>query len=235
MKLNKFLIFQTLYLYILLNLISIALATQLTTQLSTHISNSMMFQTQLAITAQAKSEIELKFRNKALPSTHTLVNPLRLFKIESEHKVLARLRFMWGSKEGEISKFTYKSFNINKDDIIIYKSDQMIKEIDPKSMETVNYLMTIKVSNIELPCNGFSYVCNYNEMLKEYQKKLKGVNFKLPEAVEKEVSSKLAGDLCIIITLGPFKNTQEVGFICADTKEDAIFYQSLIYFGILNY
>jgi len=207
----------------------------------TTFTSSFRTRTSLQLRAEfaARMEIELKFRNNDKTNTKTLQNPLRLFKLSNEHKIVARLKFMWvqdndPNPNSELATFNYKILDITKTDIVVYKADQNSVEFDESKMNSSSYLMTIKVSNIDLPCNGYLYICTYKEMLREYKKKLRGVKFKLPPIVEKQVTSKVAGDLCMLVTIGPFTDISKVGFICADSKEDAVFYQSFISEKILE-
>ncbi len=166
-------------------------------------------------------------------TTKTLENPLRLFKLRQEKQLLARVKFMWISSQNpnpnhELNTFNYKVLDINKDNIVVYQVDQNLRKITAKDVNSSKYLMTIKPGDLDLSCNSYMYICTYKEIIREYKKKLRGVNFDLPQQIEKSISKALALNQCLLITNGPFKTLRTVGFLCLDTVEDAVFYQNLI-------
>jgi len=211
----------------------------LNNQLSTTLSSKNQIKSLLNTSTNNFLAIESTFRSTSLTSKDTLKNPLRLFKLNLESKILARLKFFWVLKSdpnplNELNMLNYKVFDITKENMLIYKIDQSRTDLNHDTLNTTNYLMTVKISNIDLPCNGNMFVCTVSEFKKEYKKKLRGVDFSIPKEITKEFGETKAHDHCIIISVGPFRTFRDVGFICMDTKEDAIFYQSFISEKILE-
>jgi len=218
----------------LLCIFKLNFSSKLTTKVA--VKNSSENKLSLESELIAKMEIESKFGNNERSSSKTLANPLRLFKLRSEKRVNGRLRFMWSnnidsSPNSPINVFNYKIIEFAEKRIDVYTDDQNSqsnKDNKDVTGSTQNYLFTMELDSIDLPCNGYFFICTYEEMIREYKSKFKGMDFSLPASIEKSMGEKKASDHCLLITIGPFKRIKNVGFICADTKEEAVFYQSLI-------
>ena len=162
-------------------------------------------------------------------------NPLRLMHLDREKTILSKFRFIWKQSVNSdtrlsLNKFNYKAVQINMDSIIIFEIDQSDSEtiINESNYNAENYLMTIKLTNIDLPCNDNLYICGLGELRNEYQRKLKGVNFDIITEVTETITEDVAECKCLAITIGSFNNLSEIGYLCFETKEDFIFYSNLI-------
>lgn len=177
-------------------------------------------------------KLENKFRDNDKPSLNTLSNPLRLFKLNQEKQIFVKMKYFWGGKNisanNEISKFNYKLIQISKETVIAYSIDQTILNASKNDVSSTNYLHTIRTQNIDLPCNGNMYICTYGEFKREYKNKLLKTDMSIPKQVSSSYSVSQAEKQCLILTTGPFYSLSEVGWLCSDSLEDSIFYQSFI-------
>jgi len=164
-------------------------------------------------------------------SIDTLRNPLRLFKIKEEKQILGKFFYMYKSPFYNDPKYPlnvldFKVLKLDSESIQVYVVDQNVKDLTKDYLNTKNFLMAIKLANIDLPCLSYMFVCTYEELLREHEHKLHGVNFRLPASVEKVFGLEKAKKQCIVITIGEFVRVADIGFICFDSREDAVFYQS---------
>jgi len=181
--------------------------------------------------SKAVSQVEETFTYNTSNSINTLRNPLRLFKIKEEKQILGKFLYMYKSKFYNDPKYPlnvldFKVLKLGSESIQVYVVDQNVKDLTKDNLNTKNFLMAIKLANIDLPCLYYLFLCTYEELLREYGHKLNGVDFRLPPSVEKVFGLEKAKKQCIVITIGEFVRVADIGFICFDSKEDAVFYQS---------
>ncbi len=163
---------------------------------------------------------------------HTLKNPFRIYRTKNEGNIYARVRFIHqnpknAGKKG-LNHLDYKFVQFDRDEIIIYNIDQTLKIFNENTINTSNYLITYKFQNIDLPCNNLFYICTLGELKREYQRKLKEVDFRTNRHVSQALMNKKADTHCIVLTIGYFKKLKDLPYLCFDDLEDTIFYSNLI-------
>jgi len=159
--------------------------------------------------------------------TNPLKNPLRLFKTQGDEKIMVRVRYLGittnrFSKNDELSKLNYKVLIMERDFFTVYKTDQNSQNT---VLSSKNYLGSVKTNDVDLPCNGYQFICTLRELKREYKKKLKGVNFDTPKELE---SLENPDDLCVVLTIGSFSNIRNARYLCGDSKEETVFYQTYL-------
>lgn len=108
-----------------------------------------------------------------------------------------------------INRLDYKLAQITNTELIIYRlgTDQT------QQMQLSNYLMTIKLSQIDLPCNDYLYLCTLGEFKKEYSNKLYGIDFSTPEPI-KQILHTNANSKCLVVTQGSFESLSQLAYLC---------------------
>jgi len=178
------------------------------------------------------------FRSKT--SIQNKKDPLQLMHIDKQQPVhIIKQRFMWkqpinNDPDLALNKFDYKAIQINRENIVIFEVDQNITKIEESDCNAEHYLMTIKLHNIDLPCNDNLYVCSLGELRGEYQRKLEGLSFEIDRKVVNRLTEDLAETKCLAITTGPFNSLEEVGYLCFDKEDDYILYSNLISERVFN-
>ena len=171
---------------------------------------------------------------------HSLQNPTRLFKTKEEGIIFSRVKFLYDSYEAGakhmLKKFDYKFIQFSKEEIIIYVIDKDLKYFNERTINTQNYLMTLKLHNLDLPCNNLQYICSLGELKREYKNKLKDVDFSTNKKILEELTDVKANKNCIVLTIGFFHKVKNVAYLCFDEYEDTVFYSNLLSERILaNY
>lgn len=169
----------------------------------------------------------------------TLKQPIRLYNTDKEKILTARIRYMYKSKVNKDPKlpqnmFDYKLFQINDEHMIIYRVDQSLTEFDERSVNSSHYLMTIKLENIDLLCNDYYFLCSEGEFRKQFGRKLRHIDMKTAKEIAEVFPESVSGTNCIIFTIGLFESLGEVGYLCFDHTEDAVFFGDLLSERILK-
>jgi hypothetical protein len=160
-------------------------------------------------------------------------NPIRLYNLDKEKVVSAKIRYLWQSSVNKDKKlpqnvFDYKLFQINDEHIVIYKVDQSLTSYSEKTVNSSNYLMTIKLENIDLLCNEHYFLCTLGEFRREYANKLKNINWTTDPRIAEAYPDVIANTNCVVITIGLFKSLSEIGYLCFEDKQDTYFFLDLI-------
>jgi hypothetical protein len=164
-----------------------------------------------------------------------LMSALKILNFGSQNFV-GKIKFIMKSQikaNSALNKLDYKMVRITNTELSIYHSpNQFEKNVnsDIGTMNISNYLITIKLKNIDLPCNDYLYLCTIGELLKEYSNKMPDVDFntKIFGQFNK------AGTNCIVLSLGDFNSLDELGYLCFDNLEHMVFIQNLLTERILK-
>jgi hypothetical protein len=181
-------------------------------------------------------------KNKGKPivlEQKTLKNPIRLYNTPQEGVMTAKVRYVIHTPlntnmEAPQNVFDYKVFQMSDEHMIIYNADQSLTKFDDSTLNSKFYLMTVKYENIDLLCGDKFFLCTLGEFKREFEKKLKYVDFKTNPLVTAVYPEAIARDNCIIFTIGVFKSLNDVAYMCFDDREDTIFFLDLLSERILK-
>jgi len=164
----------------------------------------------------------------------TLKSPLRIYNLDKEKVLIAKVRFLMHSSINKDPKspqniFDYKLIQLNDEHMIIYRVDQSLTQYDEKTLNSSKYLMTMKLENIDLICNDHHFLCTLGEFKREYKQKMKHIDFRTAKEVTDILNESVAIQKCVIITFGIFhKLKNDVAYLCFDDIQDTIFYLDLL-------
>jgi len=169
----------------------------------------------------------------------TLKNPIRIYNLNKEKVLTAKVRFVMHSSINKDPKspqniFDYKLVQINDEHMIVYKVDQSLTQYDEKTVNSSKYLMTMKLENIDLLCNGHLFLCTLGEFKREYKHKMKHIDFTTAKEVTNILNESVASKKCVIITFGLFHKLNDVGYLCFDDIQDTYFFLDLLSERILK-
>ena len=171
-------------------------------------------------------------------SGKTLVNPMRLFKLDQEGTVIFKAKFYMKTKgkpdSFPLNIFNYKAIQISEGTITIYKMDQNTNTLDETTVNASLFITSIKISQIDLPCNGKYFLCGLGEFIREYKKRLDRLDFRINKEIEDTMSAKDAMAKCLVITVGSFGNLSDMPYLCFDKLEDFVFFQNFITQKVLD-
>jgi len=201
----------------------------------------LLFASSISVETTNANEV-LKHHHKPKPlktEKFTLKNPIRLYNTRKEKVLTTKVRYVWHSSlnrdpKNPINLFDYKLFQINDEHMVIYRVNQALENYDENTVNSENYLMTIKLENIDLLCLDHYYLCTLGEFKREYKKKMKHVDFKTSKSVTDSMLESTAKENCIIFTIGLFHSLNDVGYLCFDDRQDTIFFLDLLSERILN-
>jgi hypothetical protein len=137
-----------------------------------------------------------------------------------------------GRKSFLANDLKYKMVQITNTELIVYALDQFGSSSDiinpAYSPSLSNYLMTIKLKDIDLPCNDFLFLCTLGEFIREYKQKMPDVNFSPNIEVTEKLGESQALSNCLVITIGPFQSLNNIAYLCFNSYENLTFIQNLL-------
>jgi hypothetical protein len=165
---------------------------------------------------------------------------LKILQIGSGN-FIGKILFMYKSqtdkrREFPLNKLSYKMIQITQTELIIYSTVNQFEAAknDEGELNLSNYLMTIKLKNIDLPCNDYLYLCKLGEFKKNYKMKLPDVEFETNQNILSRFGEFKANTNCLILTTGPFQSVKDLPYLCFDNLEHLIFIQNLLTERILR-
>lgn len=142
---------------------------------------------------------------------------LKLKEIQKKiHKVL----FLRKLEENRNSKnalnyLNFKNMIISSHQMSLFESTKNNSEEPDTDMILTDFIYTVKLTDIDLPCINRSYVCIYQEFMSEYSVIFKEINFDLPvELVQYFGTKKDAMNKCIVLFSGPQLKLNFASWIC---------------------
>lgn len=167
-------------------------------------------------------------------------NALKILQLGSNN-FIGKILFMFKSQTDKrpqfpLNKLNYKIIQITQTELIIYSTVNQFEaaENDESELNLSNYLMTIKLKNIDLPCNDYLFLCKLGEFKKKYISKMPDIEFDTNENILRRFSDAKANSNCLILTTGPFQTVKELPYLCFHSLEHLIFIQNLLTERILR-
>lgn len=126
-----------------------------------------------------------------------------------------------------LNKLDYKIVQITETEMIIYQTNEQDTKMEEPNLNLSDYLLTIKLADIDLPCNDYLYLCKLREFKRMYQSKMPDVDFTTNKNVVSKMGEK-ADKNCLILTLGAFEKLDELPYMCFEDLEHLVFMQNLV-------
>jgi hypothetical protein len=126
-----------------------------------------------------------------------------------------------------LNKLDYKIVQVTETEMIIYQTDKQNNIMNEPNLNLSDYLLTIKLADIDLPCNDYLYLCKLREFKRMYETKMPDVDFTANKSVKSKMGSKTDNN-CLILTFGAFEKVDELAYLCFEDLEHLVFMQNLI-------
>jgi len=110
-------------------------------------------------------------------------------------------------------------FEITNTDLLIFNHQKTFKNKITLDYLKNNFLLSIKLREIDLICADYLFLCTYGQFKNEYSKKLIGYNLNINPIIQ-DTMTKVMGNLeniesnCLILTTGAFIDINFLPFLC---------------------